>query len=282
MPVIDVVIPGSVDPQDSSTPCNWTVDTLCVADWASVPPNVQTAASEWAVQILWALTGRQYGACSVTLRPCGPRCMGPNGYLAFPVNSGGFTGATGPWMIPWIDAGVWRNCGCTGGCSCSAPCEIAIPGPVSVIDEVRVDGIVLDPSAYRLDSLRGIPVLVRIDGECWPDCQDMAADIDEPGAFSVTYQRGRVVPRSGQLAAGELAGEFAKACQGQDCALPQQLASMTRNGIEVQVMDPNTLLESGLTGIANVDLWIRAVNPARKAMRSRVLSADVPAQRYMT
>lgn len=282
MPVIDVVIPGSVQPTDEDTPCNWTVDTLCVPNWDDIPVAVQTAASEWAVQILWALTGRQYGACSLTLRPCSPRCSGPNGYMAFPVNAGGSSGAMGPWMIPWIDSGVWRNCGCAGGCSCSAPCEVAIPGPVAVIDEVRVDGVVLDPSAYRLDSMRGIPVLVRIDGECWPDCQDMAADIDEPGAFSITYQRGRVVPRSGQLAAGELAGEFAKACAGADCALPQQLASLSRNGVEVTVVDPTSFLDAGLTGIANVDLWIRAVNPFRRPQRSRVLSSDIRGPRFMT
>lgn len=280
MPVIDVVVPGSVQPSGPDMPCSWALDTTCVADWATVPPAVQMAASEWAVQILWALTGRQYGACSVTLRPCGPRCGTSYGYLAYPVGMGGLTGGMGPWMIPWIDAGVWRNCGCAGGCSCSAPCEIAIPGPVAAIDEVRVDGVILDPSAYRLDSLRGIQVLVRTDGECWPDCQDMAADIDEPGTFAVTYQRGRNVPRAGQLAAGELAGEFAKACQGGDCALPQQLASLSRNGVEVQVVNPTDVLENGLTGIANVDLWIRAVNPYRKPARSRVGSPDIAGPRF--
>lgn len=280
MPVIDVVVPGAVLPDDEDTPCNWTVDTLCVPNWSDVPPAVQTAATQWAVQILWALTGRQYGACSVTLRPCGPRCMGPNGYMAFPVGTGGMTGGMGPWMIPWIDGSVWRNCGCTGGCSCSATCEVALPGPVAVIDEVRVDGVVLNPSAYRLDAVRGIPVLVRIDGECWPDCQDMDADFDEPGAFAITYQRGRPVPRAGQLAAGELAGEFAKACSGADCALPQQLASLTRNGVDVQVMDPTTFVDAGLTGLSNVDLWIRAVNPRRKAQRARVYSSDFQGPRY--
>lgn len=282
MPVIDVVIPGSVSPTNPDMPCSWALDTTCVANWATVPPAVQTAATEWAVQILWALSGRQYGACSVTLRPCGPRCGNSFGYLAFPVSSGGNSGGMGPWMVPWIDAGIWRNCGCAGGCSCHAPCEIGLPGPVYAIDEVRVDGVVLDPSAYRVDLMRGISVLVRIDGECWPDCQDMEADIDEPGAFSVTYQRGKPVPRSGQIAAGELAGEFAKACQGADCVLPQQLASLSRNGIEVSVVDPTEFLDNGLTGIRNVDLWIRAVNPYRRPARSRVLSPDIAGPRWMT
>jgi|SRR5688572_21475019 len=279
MPVINPVVPSPVFP-DEEGPCNWPIELDCAPDWATFPPGVQSAAAAWSTYILWALTGRRYGPCSLILRPCGPRCTGPNGYLTFPVNSGSTTGAGAPWMIPWIDNGVWRNCGCTGGCSCQTECEIALPGPVAFVDEVRVDGVVLAADAYRLDHYRGIPVLVRIDGECWPDCQDMATDIDEPGAFSVTYQRGTLVPRAGQIAAGLLANEFAKACVGQDCALPQQLASLTRNGVEVQVMDPAALLENGLTGIANVDLWIRAVNPARRMQRSQVYTADIAGPRF--
>lgn len=281
MPVIDPVVPGAVFPIEEG-PCTWPLDLSCVADWESFPPAVQSAAASWATYILWALTGRRYGPCSIVIRPCGPRCAGPNGYMTFPVNAGGSYGAMGPWMIPWIDNGVWRNCGCTGGCTCSATCEVALPGPVATIDEVSVDGVVLPATSYRLDMMRGIPVLVRIDGECWPDCQDMDADIDEPGSFAVTYQRGIPVPRAGQIAAGKLAGEFAKSCQGQDCALPQQLASLSRNGVEVTVVDPSTFLDNGLTGLADVDLWVRAVNPARKAQASRVLSSDIRGPRFMT
>ena len=279
MPVINPVFPAPSFPTEEG-PCNWPIEFACAPDWASYPPGVQSAAVSWATYILWALTGRQYGPCSLTIRPCGPRCAGPNGYLVFPVNSGSTTSAGAPWMIPWIDSGVWRNCGCAGGCSCAATCEIALPGPVAVVDEVRVDGLVVDPSSYRMDQYRGIPVLVRTDGLCWPDCQDMDANIDEEGAFAVTYQRGVLVPRAGQIAAGIFANEFAKACSGRDCVLPQQLASLSRNGVEVQVADPTSLFENGLTGIAEVDLFIKAVNPYRRASRARVYSPDAPAVRY--
>lgn len=279
MPAINPVTPGAVFPIEEG-PCTWPLDLSCVADWASFPPAVQSAAQAWATYILWALTGRQYGPCSLVIRPCGPKCQGPTGYLTFPANAGGVSGGGMPWMIPWIDNGVWRNCGCAGGCSCAARCEVALPGPVAAIDEVVVDGVVLPASAYRLDIVGYNPVLVRIDGECWPECQDMDADLDEVGSFAITYQRGVPVPRAGQIAAGKLAGEFAKACSGAECALPQQLASLSRNGVEVQVMDPAALLDQGLTGIADVDLWIRAVNPARRAQRTRVLTSDAPPVRF--
>lgn len=279
MPVINVVVPGPTVATDEG-PCVWPLETTCVANWNELSPAVRESASEWAVYILWALTGRQYGPCSVNLRPCSPKCGNQLGYMAFPVGQGGFTGGLAPWMTPWLDAGVWRNCGCTGGCSCRARCEVPLPGPVAVVDEVRIDGVVLSPLAYRLDSHRGVPVLVRIDGECWPECQDMDADADEVGSFVIMYQRGVAVPRAGMLAAGELAGEFAKACAGADCSLPAQLASLSRNGVEVQVVDPATFLEGGLTGIRNVDLFIRAVNPHGRAERARVSNLDGPAVRF--
>jgi hypothetical protein len=147
---------------------------------------------------------------------------------------------------------------------------------VSVIDEVMIDGVVLDPGAYRLDSVQGRgAILVRTDGECWPECQDMDAANDAVGAFTITYQKGVAVPRAGQIAAGKLACEFAKACGGGDCALPQELQSLTRNGVEVQVIDPSVLPENILTGIADVDRWVRSVNPNNLAARPRVFSSDV-------
>lgn len=275
MPVIDVVFPPDPSDPTEEGPCFWPVDVACVAGWGDYSPSVQAAATAWSTYILWALTGRRFGACQIIVRPCGARCQGPNGYLTFPVNSGSTSGAGMPWMVPWIDGGIWRNCGCAGGCTCAADCEVRLLGPVIEIESVTVDGVIVPETSYRLDWVGGAATLVRTDGECWPECQDMNADITETGSFAITYRRGISVPTSGQLAAGMMAGEFAKACAGQDCALPAQLASLTRNGVQVEVVDPSTFLENGLTGIAMVDLWIRSVNPARKAQRSRVYSPDV-------
>lgn len=256
-------------------PCDWPVNTACCTGWADFAPEIQTNAIAWATQILDALTGRRFSQCAVNYRPCGPTCAQTFGYLTWPVGSPQSAGGGMPWMTPYINAGVWRNCTCEGGCSCRARCEVPFPSAVAQVVEVRVDGVVVEPGAYRIDHLRGVPMLVRTDGECWPDCQDMDVDVDDIGSFVIVYQPGELLPLAGQIAAGELACEFAKSCAGQDCSLPSQLASLSRNGIEVQVMDPNTLLEGGLTGLANVDLWIRAVNPARKSQRGRVYSSDV-------
>lgn len=280
MPVINFIDPTAVFPTEEG-PCSWAVETGCCDQWETFDPATQQLAIAWSTYILWALSGRRYGPCSVILRPCNPKCGQYGGYMTFPVGQPGSSGSGQPWMIPYVDNGIWRNCGCTGGCSCRAACEITLPGPVAAVNNVMIDGVELDPAAYRLDSYRGRDVLVRIDGECWPDCQDMALDNDAVGAFAVTYSRGIAVPRAGQIAAGELACEFAKACAGAACTLPQNLASLSRNGVEVTVMDPETLLDQGLTGIANVDLWIRAVNPGRLAAPPRVFSSDVPGERFV-
>lgn len=260
--------------------CDWEVNIVCCPELGTAPILEQQTATAWATEILDALTGRRYAQCPVNYRPCGPRCLTGAGYLAFPVGSPQSGGGSLPWMTPYVDSGIWRNCGCAGGCSCKASQEVPFPTPVAAVTEVMIDGVVLDPSAYRLDTYRGIPTLVRIDGDAWPQCQDMDADNDEVGAFVITYTPGEVLPEAGKIAAGLLACEFLKACQGAECALPQQLASLSRNGVEVQVVDPATLLADGKTGVAYVDLWIRSVNPFARPQRTRVLSSDLPGPRY--
>lgn len=256
--------------------CNWELDTSCCAGWADFPAEVRLAATDWAVGLLDVLTGQQFSQCPVKVRPCGRACGWRGGYMTYPVGSMSASGLGAPWMVPYIGAGgVWRNCACAGACSCRARCEAYLPGPIADLVEVKVDGLVIDPALYRLDYANG-PVLVRLDGECWPECQNLDLTDDEPDTWSVTYRPGVPLPRMGELAAGKLACEYARACAGDaGCALPSQLVSMSRNGIEVQVADPATLLENGLTGIPDVDLFVKAVNPARLTRRPRVLSHDV-------
>lgn len=281
MPVINPIVtpPEPVPP----TPflCGWSIDTNCIPGWNEVPPDIQDLAATWAAEILWALTGRRFGQCPVVWRPCNPKCLGTLGYVAYPVGLSGAAGAPGPWMLPFTDgAGIWRNCVCPGACSCRAACEIPFPTPVASVEEVKVDGVILASSAYRLDVFRGRTHLVRTDGECWPECQDMSLDDTEPGTLAVTYAPGEALPAAGAIAAGKLAGEFVKQCQGGACVLPDQLVSLSRNGVEVQVADPQALLDAGLTGHEEVDLWIRSVNPARLHSRSKAYSPDEPGARF--
>lgn len=258
----------------ADTPCDWPINTGCCSDWDTYPPELQADATSWATEILWALTGRRFGSCPVTVRPCGGGCHF-GGYITYPVAADGNSGALGGGMIPFIDAtGTWRNCVCVGACSCRPTCEVWLPGPVAEIVSVTVDGVLIDPSAYRVDDGQ---YLVRQDGECWPECQDFdlsATGMDVDNTFVVEYQRGNVVPIAGQIAAGMLACDFAKSCTT-GCKLPGNLSSLSRQGVEITMADPTDELNAGLTGIPQVDQWIRAVNPNHLMSRSRVYSPDV-------
>lgn len=264
-------------------PCGWTMDTGCCPAWDDYDGPTQAAATLWAEALLDRLTGFQFNNCPVTVRPCGRPCSGWGGYMTWPVGQPGSSGSGAPWMIPFVDNGVWRNCGCTGGCTCRASCEIVIGAPASGVTEVTIDGVELDSSAYRVEFTERGTVLIRTDGECWPECQDMDVAADEVGAFTVTYTQGQPLPAEGSVALGMLACQFAKLCSGGgDCVLPAQIQSLTRNQIDVQVIDPNLLPEAILTGVAEVDRWIRAVNPANLRARPRVLSSDVRRHRVVS
>jgi hypothetical protein len=269
MPVInevaaagDPVVPG---------PCDWGVDTTCIPGWGDYTNEQRSRAISWATFVLDALTGHQFAQCPVTVRPCGPGCGLFNGYTTWPVAAPA-QGGPGPWMVPYILNGVWLNCSCSGGCSCLPACRVDLGVPVAEVTEVKVNGLVLDPSAYELQGA----FLVRTDGgECWPSCQDPAVPDTEDGTFSVTYRPGRALPIAGQIAAGKLAGEFVKACAGSSCALPAQISSLSRQGVDVEFVDPSTVFENGRTGIYEVDLFLNAVNPTGMRRRSRVLSPDI-------
>lgn len=270
MPVInelaaegDPVVPG---------PCDWAIDVTCIAGWAEFSNEVRSRAISLATFVLDALTGHQFAQCPVTVRPCGPSCGLFTGYQTFPVQAPS-SGVPGVWMQPWIANGIWRNCACNGGCDCAPACRIDLGIPVAQIDQVKVDGVVLDPSAYRLVG----QWLARTDGgACWPACQDPALPDTAPDTFSVTFRPGRALPVAGQIAAGALAGEFAKACAGNACGLPAQIASLSRQGVDVEFVSPTEALSGGLTGIREVDMFIQAVNPGGLRRRSRVMSPDLP------
>lgn len=252
-------------------PCAWPIDTTCVGDWDTFDPAVQAMATDLATFVLDAFTGHQFMQCPVTVRPCGPTCSSMGGYATWPVG-GPSPSSPNPWMIPYVVAGQWRNCGCGGGCQCAPACRVELGGPVAEVTEVKVNGLVLDPDAYRLVG----QWLTRIDGgECWPACQDPSVPDSEEGTFSVTYRPGRLLPTAGELAAGALAGEFAKACAGGSCDLPGQLRSLTRQGVEVELVAPEEVLSAGRTGVRVTDLFIESVNPASLKRRARVFSPDL-------
>jgi hypothetical protein len=267
-------------------PCDgWNIDTGCCSDWAGYSSELKSAATSYASTVLWAATGRRFGLCTRTIRPCGRNCSDGNGGFG-----GGWYWSQGTWM-PYLFNGVWRNCwcGCGGAscCGCNVNCQVYLPGPVAAVLSVEVDGEVIDPTTYRVDN--GI-WLVRTrtqaedseqDPPCWPVFQNYNFDSGEH-TFFVTYQQGLPVPQPLLRAAGELACEYAKACLGLPCRLPARATSIARQGVSINLVDVNTLLERGLTGVATVDQLIAAYNPYGLKSAMRVVSPDTEIIRETT
>jgi hypothetical protein len=240
----------------------WPVNTDHCPDFEQHPQDVQDLAVALAGQSMRMLTGYSAGGCPVVLRPCSQTCV--KNSVAW-----GYFGGT---FYPHMDTlGRWVNgCGCTYDCSCTALSTVYLAGVVGTVTEVKIDGEVLPTTAYRVDNGTR---LVRLDGETWPACQDMAAADTEVGTFSVSVVRGAVVDGLGAYAAGLLACEFAKALTGCDCALPSNVTSITRQGI---TMELNTgAFPEGFTGIREVDIIIARYNPHALKRPSAVWSPDI-------
>ncbi|MGW2100358.1 hypothetical protein ACWCPX_22170 [Streptomyces olivaceoviridis] len=246
-----------------------------VPDCCSLPEDTsEETVDRWrrvATNLLWALSGRRWGPlCPFTVRPCRRSCL--DGYPL------GVRWATaGPW-VPYLGRdGQWRNasvCGCASDCSCGELCEVRLEGPLHDIVSVEVDGVTLDPSAYRVDASN---LLVRTDGECWPDCQDMAAPCGAPNTFCVTYRVGLPLDEAALAAFSALVCHLVKGCGGScGCNLQRNrnLSRVSRQGVDLEFSDPITMYTERLTGLPEVDSWLMAVNPYRQTSQSRVFSVD--------
>lgn len=242
----------------------WTPTFSCAVPTSSYA--FTGLAAEASTEILFALTGRQFGLCPVTIRPCRETCYG------------GWDGGAGfsTYPVPLLHAGSWYNitCGeCTTGCSCSPVSEVVLPGPVYAVIQVKVDGIALPTGSYRLDDGRR---LVRLGGS-WPECNDLNLADTEPNTWSVTFQIGLPIPTLALLAHGVLTAEIAKmlACD-ETCGLPKQVQSLSRQGVNITFLDPNEVFANGRTGLYLPDLLIQTYNPRGLTRRAQAYDIDNP------
>jgi len=239
----------------------------------TISPSVAAVTGTFvgaATEVLWAKSGRQFGFCDNTLRPCRKDCWGgvwPWGAQWWDVGARGY-----PW--PYQYNGAWFNLGCggcPGNCSCSIIYEALLPMPVNTITSVKVDGAVLDPSKYKLYNDRS---LLRTDGNPWPLCNDLNKDDSQVGTWSITANFGVTVPDMGRLALGELVEQFGLACTGAACKLPQPVQQLVRQGVSLTFLDPNQVFADGKIGLYFCDLFISTFNPQGIAARAQAINVD--------
>lgn len=245
----------------------WPVARECLPEIDSddAPEDVLKlqAAVDTAVMVLWSLTGRAYAVEQVIARPC-PRLNDLTSYDTRGVTVTGF--------IPLLIDGGWQNVdGCSAGCTVDGRGVVTLPGPVVSIDSVTVDGTEIAAESYHLEG----NYLYRTAGGAWP-AQDMTLPTGTPGTWSVKYQRGVAPPPGAALAVGQLAKEFWNICSGSTkaCRLPKRWQTIQRQGVTITRADPTDILAQGYTGLPEVDMWVKALNPHQLTQPARVQTPD--------
>ena len=219
-------------------------------DLTAVKPATLTKALRFASDVLYNLTGQQWpGECTDTVRPC----RGAHGFC--------------------------DRCGWGAQ-------TVTLPGqPVISIDEVLLNGDVVDPAWYTLRDNAMLAAVRQPDGQrmVWPCCQDLSRPSTEQGTFEISYTFGGLPDQGGVLAAALLGWEFAVSwtpdCSA-SCRLPQRVQTITRGGVSMTVLDPLDLFDRGRTGVPDVDMWLMSkrqgrssraqfVDPARSKLATR-------------
>lgn len=257
--------------------CEWPVDRSCLPalpELSEDPTDEEqaaydralaerNAAEDLAVQVLWSLSGRQFGLCETVARPC-PQQPRPLWRGAHPYDQ-----TVTPYpssFLPVFEYGRWVNypCGCPTRCRQAGPRTVHLPGPVAEIITVTIGAEELDYDDYALEG----DLLYR-KGTEWPN-QDYNRPLGEVGTWSVTYLKGIPVPEGVGSFVGQLAREFLAACSGDSCRIPRNVVVVSNRGVTRQ-FDPSRIYAQGKTGLSEIDLWLSAVNPHHVMAGPKVL-----------
>lgn len=226
-------------------------------------------AIEIASNILYMASGRQFaGTCTEIVRPC-VDC------------------ACADWDSWYLDTGV---AGFTGsffgrGCSCCTNYKRIDLGywPVTDVTEVNIEGTIIDPDLYHVESFRYLVATPVEENDwlplVWPTCQRMDRPVGAPLTFAVTIEHGQPIPPAGVRAASKLACEWVALCTGQPCSLPDGIKGIQRQGVSFDLEDPTTLRQLGLFGIREVDIFLTVYNPGKLQSPAFAWSPDLDVER---
>jgi hypothetical protein len=221
-------------------------------------------ACQMASNILWSMSGRKYnGTATVTERYITAinafRYQGASAKNFFPHVLGGSV-----YNVPsedWNDSGYQSD-------GTSSLSRIRLRGkPVQEVHLVRsmYNGQLVNDDTYYVAEHSTI---VAYKGTPWP-----------PGNLEVTYTYGAPIPVAGQMAAKLFAIELIKLWEGDDCALPDRVTSISRQGVSYTILDNQDFLENMRTGIYAIDLFLKTANPSKALAPSKIFSPDIPRPR---
>jgi hypothetical protein len=225
-----------------------------------------------ATDLLYVLSGRRWRSGHSVVRPTATNRAIAYGSMTYPLNTlpgfGYGWGFAAGWMWSMLGLGFSQGSDST---------EVVLQAPVTSIEQILLNGVPLTTDQYSLTDRRR---LTLSSGLAWPWEQDPQMDPSQNGTAQVIYDWGSSPPEAGRLACAELAIELALSFSGQDsCKLPARVLTVATQGVNVAVGDAMTFLLQDLTGIALVDLFLRAVNPQRLRRRSQFVGPGTIIQR---
>lgn len=221
-------------------------------------------ACQMASNILWAMSGRKYhGITTVTERYI--TSIDAFRYQGISANNSQPQLVNGSvYNMPsddWNDSAYQTD-------GTSSLSRIRLRGkPIQEVHLLRslYDGQIINADYYYVAEHSEIRAYT---GTPWP-----------PGNVEVTYTYGIKVPTSGRMAAKLFAIELIKFWEGDDCALPDRVTSISRQGVSYTILDNQDFLENMRIGIYAVDLFIKTANPSKALLPSKVFSPDIPRAR---
>lgn len=245
--------------------------------WASVDELGEYADSDYAYDavktasyILWALSGRKFSGITTTTE----RYVSV--YDPF-IRTGASTLSYWPELVegnvvntPISGVGrYYENDYLADGTSSNSRVRLRGRKVVRVHTVRDINGNIIDPKSYYLADHS---TLIATPGANW----------SSPNV-EVTYTYGTPPPNAGRAAARMLATELIKLYEGDDeCALPQRVTSISRQGVSYTILDNQDFIDSLRTGVYAVDLFLKSANPDGARARARVFSPDIPRARRIT
>ncbi len=189
----------------------------------------------------------------------------------YDIMCGRFTGTCTSLVRPFIDGrcAPWR--------SSDNKLDLTrfVRGPITKIVEVVVNGVPIDPQYYRLENRKRIVAQTGWTGGSSPLIPWPPQDTDRPIGADDTWwtevEHGRAWPEPVILASRRLACEIIAQVNNEECELPDNATSITREGITVNL----AAREDGKVGVGFIDTVID-LYPCRGSGPRRMHDALAP------
>jgi hypothetical protein len=156
--------------------------------------------------------------------------------------------------------------------------------PIISVEEITLGGTVItdyaieNHSTIRLPRNCGDCLFYASSGWIWTGqgaAYDAYLNRDPCATLVASYTYGAPAPESVEKAIKALECELDLAFAGSgECRLPSRVTHISRQGIDMTLLDPQDFLENGKTGLVEVDEVLAIFNPTVSKTRARVFSPE--------